>query len=59
MAARGVQGGSLGLPLVSKILALHGGRVEASSTLGEGTVFWFQALGPAKGGEAKPPEEKA
>ena len=30
-----------------------------NSTLGKGTVFWFQALGPAKGGEAKPPAEKA
>ena len=35
--ARGGQGGGLGLPLVAKISALHGGRVEASSTLGEGT----------------------
>ncbi|HEX8435179.1 hybrid sensor histidine kinase/response regulator [Archangium sp.] len=33
------QGRSLGLPLVAKIMALHGGRVEASSTLGEGTSF--------------------
>jgi signal transduction histidine kinase/CheY-like chemotaxis protein len=33
------QGRSLGLPLVAKILALHGGRVEATSTLGEGTSF--------------------
>src|SRR5690606_15737556 len=31
-------GGRLGLPLVAKILALHGGRVEASSTLGEGAT---------------------
>jgi signal transduction histidine kinase/CheY-like chemotaxis protein len=33
------QGHSLGLPLVAKIMALHGGRVEASSTLGEGTAL--------------------
>ncbi|WP_044191607.1 hybrid sensor histidine kinase/response regulator [Hyalangium minutum] len=32
-------GGRLGLPLVSKILALHGGRVDATSTLGEGSTF--------------------
>ncbi len=37
--SRGGPGRSLGLPLVAKILALHGGRVEASSTLGEGTSF--------------------
>jgi signal transduction histidine kinase/CheY-like chemotaxis protein len=32
-------GGRLGLPLVAKILALHGGRVDAASTLGEGSTF--------------------
>jgi signal transduction histidine kinase/CheY-like chemotaxis protein len=32
-------GGRLGLPLVAKILALHGGRVDVSSTLGEGSTF--------------------
>lgn len=32
-------GGRLGLPLVAKILALHGGRVDATSTLGEGSTF--------------------
>jgi signal transduction histidine kinase/CheY-like chemotaxis protein len=32
-------GGRLGLPLVGKILALHGGRVDATSTLGEGSTF--------------------
>lgn len=32
-------GGRLGLPLVAKILSLHGGRVEATSTLGEGSTF--------------------
>ncbi|HSP78147.1 MAG TPA: hybrid sensor histidine kinase/response regulator, partial [Myxococcaceae bacterium] len=35
--ARGAR--SLGLPLVAKILSLHGGRVEATSTLGEGSSF--------------------
>jgi signal transduction histidine kinase/CheY-like chemotaxis protein len=32
-------GGRLGLPLVAKILSLHAGRVEATSTLGEGSTF--------------------
>ena len=32
-------GGGLALPLVAKILGLHGGRVDASSTLGEGTTL--------------------
>jgi signal transduction histidine kinase/CheY-like chemotaxis protein len=32
-------GGRLGLPLVAKILTLHGGRVEAASVLGEGSTF--------------------
>lgn len=32
-------GGRLGLPLVAKILALHGGRVDGTSTLGEGSTF--------------------
>ncbi len=32
-------GGRLGLPLVARILALHGGRVEGTSTLGEGSTF--------------------
>jgi signal transduction histidine kinase/CheY-like chemotaxis protein len=32
-------GGRLGLPLVSKILSLHGGRVDGTSTLGEGSTF--------------------
>ncbi|MBJ6763952.1 hybrid sensor histidine kinase/response regulator [Myxococcaceae bacterium JPH2] len=34
-------GAGLGLPLVAKIIALHGGRVEASSILGEGSTFQF------------------
>jgi signal transduction histidine kinase/CheY-like chemotaxis protein len=32
-------GGRLGLPLVAKILSLHGGRVDGTSTLGEGSTF--------------------
>ncbi|HZI04181.1 MAG TPA: hybrid sensor histidine kinase/response regulator [Archangium sp.] len=48
------QGRSLGLPLVAKILALHGGRVEASSTLGEGTTF--QLVLPMFAGAVSSPE---
>ncbi|SEN29968.1 Signal transduction histidine kinase [Stigmatella aurantiaca] len=32
-------GGRLGLPLVAKILALHGGRVDATSVAGQGSSF--------------------
>ncbi|WP_342374251.1 hybrid sensor histidine kinase/response regulator [Myxococcus stipitatus] len=32
-------GAGLGIPLVGKIVALHGGRVEATSVLGEGSTF--------------------
>ena len=52
--ARGVQGGSLGLPLVSKILALHGGRMEASSILGEGTSL--QLMLPMFAGAVSTPD---
>ena len=55
----GKVGTGLGLSITKAILQGHGFRFGVNSTLGEGTVFWFQALGPAKGGEAKPPEEKA
>ncbi len=48
------QGRSLGLPLVAKILALHGGRVEAASTLGEGTTF--QLVLPMFAGAVSTPE---
>ena len=48
------QGRSLGLPLVAKILALHGGRVEASSTLGEGSTF--QLVLPMFAGAVSTPE---
>ncbi len=33
--------GGLGLAIVKKILELHGSAVEAASTVGEGTSFWF------------------
>jgi signal transduction histidine kinase/CheY-like chemotaxis protein len=49
------QGRSLGLPLVAKILALHGGRVEASSTLGEGTTF--QLVLPMFAGAVSSPDQ--
>ncbi|WNG16743.1 histidine kinase dimerization/phospho-acceptor domain-containing protein [Cystobacter fuscus] len=51
--ARG-QGHSLGLPLVAKIMALHGGRVEASSTLGEGTAL--QMVMPLFAGAVSSPD---
>jgi CheY-like chemotaxis protein len=54
-ATRGQQGRSLGLPLVAKILALHGGRVEASSTLGEGTTF--QLVLPMFAGAVSSPDQ--
>ncbi|MET0403217.1 MAG: hybrid sensor histidine kinase/response regulator, partial [Cystobacter sp.] len=51
--ARG-QGHSLGLPLVAKIMALHGGRVEATSTLGEGTAL--QLVMPLFAGAVSTPD---
>ena len=35
------RGGGLGLPIVAKIVHLHGGRVEADSQVDEGTTFRF------------------
>ena len=48
------QGHSLGLPLVAKIMALHGGRVEAASTLGEGTSL--QMVMPLFAGAVSSPD---
>jgi signal transduction histidine kinase/CheY-like chemotaxis protein len=47
-------GGRLGLPLVAKILSLHGGRVDATSTLGEGSAF--QMVLPMFAGAVSTPE---
>lgn len=51
-----VHGGGLALPLVAKILGLHGGRVEASSTLGEGSCLQL-ALPMFAGAVASPQPE--
>ena len=46
-AIRMVPGHGIGLPLTSKIMALHGGSVRVESELGEGTQVWLHwpALG--------------
>jgi two-component system OmpR family sensor kinase len=38
-AARSVPGSGLGLPLVRAVVERHGGRVQADSRVGHGTVF--------------------
>jgi len=37
--ARGVEGSGLGLPLVQRIVALHGGQIAVRSRIGRGTVI--------------------
>jgi signal transduction histidine kinase len=40
-ATRTVPGHGIGLPLTSKIMALHGGKIGVESTLGKGTTVWL------------------
>ncbi|WBA42363.1 HAMP domain-containing sensor histidine kinase [Hymenobacter canadensis] len=46
-AIRTVPGHGIGLPLTSKIMALHGGLIRVDSELGQGTQVWLEwpALG--------------
>ena len=39
---RSIAGSGLGLSIVREILDLHGARYGVSSSLGEGSVFWFE-----------------
>jgi signal transduction histidine kinase len=43
---RGIAGTGLGLALVYRIVAAHGGHVQVSSTLGEGTTFSIRLPAP-------------
>jgi signal transduction histidine kinase len=46
VAQLGVPGTGLGLGIVKEIMDLHGGRVEAASELGKGSLFrvWLAAV---------------
>lgn len=45
------QGSGLGLPIARAMIELHGGRVWAESTLGQGTTFWVSLPLAANGGK--------
>lgn len=45
------QGSGLGLPIARAMIELHGGRVWAESTLGQGSTFWVSLPLAATGGE--------
>lgn len=49
---RSIAGSGLGLSIVREVLELHRARYGVSSTLGEGSVFWFEL--PAAGEELSP-----
>jgi signal transduction histidine kinase len=40
--ARGVSGTGLGLTISRALVEQMGGRLSATSTVGEGTTFWFE-----------------